>query len=144
MISKEIWNQFSFWNCIICKTPGCQKPNNGLSKDASSHIKIVIFNLTQRLHCVQLGFYVSFCQNQKDREEYQSKQIFHLERLLSQGLISQTHLTLHIKCTALSNLCTSSSKDRKKETMYSYHDNSRMCHMQTQIQQKRPQSCIWH
>ena len=91
MISKEIWNQFSFWNCIIYKTPGCQKPNNGLSKDASSHIKIVIFNLTQRLHSVQFGFLCwLLSKSERQRRIPEQTNISYLERLLSLSPIKQT------------------------------------------------------
>ena len=83
---------------IIYKTPGCQKPNNGLSKDASSHIKIVIFNLTQRLHSVQLGFLCCLLsKSERQRRIPEQTNISYLERLLSLSPIKQTHQGSYLK-----------------------------------------------
>ena len=139
MISKEIWNQFSFWNCIIYKTPGCQKPNNGLSKDASSHIKIVIFNLTQRLHSVQFGFLCwLLSKSERQRRIPEQTNISYLERLLSLSPIKQTQgSSLKIFSP---HLCLNQDQSRPRpliiiiilNQLWCHHDdNSGTCHTQT-------------
>ena len=73
------------------QNPRLSETKQWIKQRCISHIKIVIFNLTQRLHSVQLGFLCCLLsKSERQRRIPEQTNISYLERLLSLSPIKQT------------------------------------------------------